>query len=354
MQISFTPEFADRLRGDLIGRGLIEGSLALNKDEDRGGEHNPHGGGNTYDLERALDEDIILTSVGWANEYYQEGDEYVDEWGVHWKSQPYETRFGMGRYTEMVGHPLADDSAIESYVPPDPNRDSLYEDSKRVIRDFAEEYFVVGVTVTTIWETAWALRGYTQLLVDMVTDPDLTNEILEIPFRYHQVAAERLVRQGVDMLWTGDDIGTQRGMLFSPATWRQYYKPRMAELIAKCKAINPNLKVAYHTDGDVREVIPELIEIGIDVLNPVQPACMDPAWLKREYGDRLLFWGSMDEQHTLPFGSPQDVRDQVRLRLDTIGRGGGLILGPTHHVQLDTPLENLWAMVDTIRNTPCR
>ena len=81
---------------------------------------------------------------------------------------------------------------------------------------------------------------------------------------------------------------------------------------------------------------------------------MDPAWLKREYGDKLLFWGSMDEQHTLPFGTPQDVRDQVRLRLDTIGRGGGLILGPTHHVQLDTPLENFWAMVDTIRNTPCR
>ena len=210
-----------------------------------------------------------------------------------WRSQPYETRFGTGRYTEMVGHPLADDAAIASYVPPDPHRESLYVDAARVIRDFRDEYFVVGVTVTTIWETAWALRGYTQLLIDMVTDEELTDAILEIPFQYHMAAAERLARMGVDMLWTGDDIGSQRGMLFAPATWRRFYKPRMAELIARVKAINPALKVAYHTDGDVREVLPELAEIGIDVLNPVQPACMDPAWLKREHGDRFLFWGSM-------------------------------------------------------------
>ncbi len=353
MQISFTPEFAERLRDDLVARGLLaESGVVLNVDGVRAGEHHPHGGGNTYELERALDEDMLLTSVGWANGYYQEGDEYVDEWGVLWRSQPYQTRFGMGRYTEQVGHPLAEDAAIASYVPPDPQRDSLYLDTERTIRDFGGEYFIVGATVTTIWETAWALRGYERLLVDMVTEPELTDAILEFPFQYHMAAAERLARMGIDMLWTGDDIGSQRGMLFSPATWRRFYKPRMAELIARVKAINPALKVAYHTDGDVRTVLPELAEIGIDVLNPVQPACMDPAWIKREYGDRLLFWGSIDEQHTLPFGTPDDVRAEVRLRLDTIGRGGGLILAPTHHVQLDTPLENLWAMVETIRETP--
>jgi uroporphyrinogen-III decarboxylase len=98
-------------------------------------------------------------------------------------------------------------------------------------------------------------------------------------------------------------------------------------------------------------IIPELIEIGLDVLNPIQPACMDPARLKAQYGDRLCFWGSIDEQYTLPFGDPAGVRAEVRARLDTIGRGGGLILGPTHHVQLDTPLDNFWAMIDAILNT---
>jgi len=183
-------------------------------------------------------------------------------------------------------------------------------------------------------------------MMDLIEDPALAEEILEIPYRYHRAAAERLTRMGVDMIWLGDDIGQQTGMLMSPRHWRRFLKPRMAELIASLKAINPRLAVAYHTDGDVTAVIGELIEIGIDVLNPVQPTSMDPAALKREYGSELCFWGSIDEQRTLPFGTPEDVRREVRTRIATAGAGGGLILGPTHHVQLDTPLENFWAMVE--------
>jgi uroporphyrinogen-III decarboxylase len=126
----------------------------------------------------------------------------------------------------------------------------------------------------------------------------------------------------------------------------------MAELIARVKALNPAVRVAYHSDGNILPIIPELIEIGLDVLNPVQPACMDPAELKRRFGDRLCFWGTLDEQHTLPFGSPGDVVAEVQTRLRTAGRDGGLILSPTHHVQLDTPMDNFWAMVRTITGTP--
>ncbi len=185
--------------------------------------------------------------------------------------------------------------------------------------------------------------------MDMLTDPDLTDAILDIPFRYHLAAAKRLARMGVDMIWTGDDVGSQKGMLISPETWRRFFKPRMAEFIKEVKAIKPDIKIAYHSDGDIVDIIPELIEIGLDVLNPIQPACLDPAMVKRRFGDKLSFWGSIDEQHTLPFGSPEDVRREVRLRLDTIGAKGGLIIGPTHHVQLDTPLENFDAMVDEIK-----
>jgi uroporphyrinogen decarboxylase len=338
MQVSFTPEFADRLREDL----KIRGSKV----------HNPHGGGNTYELERAIDEDCILTSVGWANSYYQEGERYTDEWGITWRSQPYSTPFGTGHYTEMVTHPLADDQAITSYRCPDPHRPELYIDAAQTLANFKDEYWIVGVTVTTIFETAWALRGYEQMLVDFVADPDLANAILDIPYKYHLTAARKLVEMGVDMIWTGDDVGMQTGMLISPRIWRKYLKPRMANFIAELKGINPRVKVAYHTDGNVLPIIPDLIEIGLDVLNPVQPACMDPAKLKEAFGDRLCFWGSMDEQHTLPFGSPADVKNEVLTRLKTIGKNGGLILGPTHHVQLDTPLENFWAMVNTAVETP--
>jgi uroporphyrinogen decarboxylase len=339
MQISFTPEFAARLRGHLE----IKGQKV----------HNPHGGGNTYELERALGEDMLLTSVGWANSYYLDDKPYTDEWGIGWEIQPYETPFGTGHYTEIGGHPLADEEAIGRYQPPDPNRPELYRDAEQVIRDFKDEYWIVGVTVTTIFETAWALRGLEQLMLDMLMDPDLADDVLDIPYRYHLTAAKKFVEMGVDMIWTGDDVGAQDKMLISPKMWRRYLKPRMANFVAELKAINPNLKVAYHTDGNVMPIIPELIEIGIDVLNPVQPASMNPAEVKRQFGDRLSFWGTIDEQHTLPFGSPQEVRSEVMDRLETVGRKGGLILAPTHHVQLDTPMNNFWAMVDTVVNTPC-
>lgn len=338
MQISFTPEFAERLRDDMEIRGQRF--------------HNPHGGGNTYELERALGEDMLLTSIGWANSYYMHEADYVDEWGVGWTNQPYETPFGIGNYTEIVSHPLANESKISTYKPPDPNRADLYLDADQAIQDFKAEYWIVGVTVTTIFETAWALRGLEQLLLDMVLNPDLANHILDIPYHYHLAAAKKLVSMGVDMIWTGDDIGAQNKMLISPTMWRKYFKARMENFISELKSINPHVKVAYHTDGNVYPIIPELIEIGIDVLNPIQPASMNPSQIKAEFGGRLCFWGSIDEQHTLPFCTPAEVKAEIIERLRTIGKNGGLIISPTHHVQLDTPLENFWAMVRTIQNTP--
>jgi uroporphyrinogen decarboxylase len=341
MQISFTPEFAARLEVDmqLKGQGL----------------HNPHGGGNTYELERALDEDMLLTSVGWVNGYYQDGyqkvDNYKDEWDVTWKTIEYRTPYGTGKYTEPFGHPVAEDRALESYHSPDPNRPSLYTETSHVLANFKNEYWIVGVTPTTIFESAWALRGYEQLMIDMATNPDTANRVLDIPFSYHKIVTQQLVSLGVDMIWLGDDVGGQNSMLMSPRMWRQYFKPRMADLMASLREINPHIKIAYHTDGVVYPIIPDLIEIGLDVLNPIQPTAMDPVRLKKEYGKNLCYWGSLDIQQTLPFGTPEQVKTEVNSRLNTIGRGGGLIIGPTHNLQLDTPLENFWAMINTITQT---
>jgi uroporphyrinogen decarboxylase len=328
MQISFTPEFAARLEQEM---GL---------------------GDDAYQLERALDQDMLLTTLGWATSYYQEGAEYVDEWGVGWRSVGYSTPYGVGHYTDFGHHPLAQDGAIDSYRPPDPHRPELYKDAEWLVEHHRDEYWIVGVTVTTIFETAWALRGYEQMLVDFGLNPDLAEQILDIPYHYHLVVAKKLVQMGVDMIWLGDDVGAQNAMLISPRMWRKFLKPRMASFVGELKAINPDVKVAYHSDGSIYPIIPDLVEIGLDVLNPIQPASMDPARLKKEYGDHLCFWGTIDEQHTLPFGSPEDVRTEVQTRLETIGRNGGLILGPTHSVQLDTPMENFRAMVEAITQAP--
>ena len=120
----------------------------------------------------------------------------------------------------------------------------------------------------------------------------------------------------------------------------------MATLFSELKAINPDLKIAYHTDGNIYPVIDDLVDIGLDILNPVQPKCMDPAYLKTRYGRNLSLWGTIDIQETLPFGTPDDVASEVKERIETLGPGGGFILSPTHHVQIDTPLENFFALLN--------
>jgi uroporphyrinogen decarboxylase len=340
MQVSFTPEFALRLCHELhLEEAILPG---------------PYGGVNTYKLETALDADMLLCWVVSPNAYRVEGDGFSDEWGVKWKSIQYDTRFGKGHYTEMVGHPLDDDRAIETYQAPDPTRPDQYQITSRVLSACKAEYWIAGVAVSTIFERAWMLRGLEKLLMDFTLNPELAERILEIPYHYNLAVAKKLVEMGVDMIWIGDDVGSQQAMLISPDTWRKFLKPRMASFIAKLKPLNPPIRIAYHSDGTIYPIVPELIEIGVDILNPIQPACMNPEKLKQEFGDRLCFWGSIDIQQTLPFGTPEQVRNEVIKRLNTLGRHGGLILAPTHFVQLDTPMENFRTMIDTITGTPYR
>src|SRR5579859_3461708 len=264
MQISCTPEFAALITQNL---GLASSTV-----------HNPHGGGNTYEFELAIGSDMLLSSVGWVNGYYQPGyqdvESYVDEWGVTWRCIEYNTRFGKGKYTEPFGHPLVDDVALERYRPPDPSRAELYGAVEQTLHDYKDEYWIVGVTPTTIFESAWALRGYDRLLMDLAIDPERAEQVLDITYNYHLAVTQQLARLGVDMIWLGDDVGSQNTMLISPAMWRRFFKPRMTTLINCLKTINPQLKIAYHSDGAIYPIIPDLIEIGVDVLNPIQPASM--------------------------------------------------------------------------------
>jgi len=301
---------------------------------------------------------MLYSSVGFAKakcmaEQPDEiGEVFADEWGVEHAIAEYNTKFGKGRYIEIVGCPLAEDSAIDSYQAPDPHRPELYTQVERLVRRFKDEYWVTGGTPLTILETAFALRGRERLLMDLGTDHDLVERLLKIPYDYHLVAAQKLIDLGVDMLRLADDVGSQNAMMISPHTWRRFPKPLMAEFILTLRRVNPQVVIAYHSDGLIYSIIPDLIEIGVDVLNPIQPLCMDPERLKREYGEHLCFWGSLDVQYTLPCGTPEDVRKEVITRLKTIGKDGGLIIGPSHMVQLDTPPESFWAMVDTTMNTP--
>jgi len=325
---SFTPEFASKLRKH------------FGMDDDL---FNPHGG-MEHDLELRLGNDILLTGQGFASSYYQSLKEsYTDEWGIGWKLVEYKTEHGKGKYTEISKHPLAKDEALQDYIPPDPTIEDRYKSSKELVERLGKEYPIMGVIVCTIYETAWALRGFDKLMMDLVLNKELANRILDIPLNYHLYAGKKLVEMGVDLIWTGDDMGGQDGMLLSPELWRKYFKPRMAKLYLELKSINPNLKIAYHSDGNIYPIIDDLVEIGLDILNPIQPKCMDPYYLKKRYGGNLSFWGTIDIQETLPFGTPEEVENEVKERIKFMAPGGGFIISPTHHVQIDTPLNNFFA-----------
>ena len=200
----------------------------------------------------------------------------------------------------------------------------------------------------TIFECAWLLRGLENLLSDFLVNPELAEALLDRLTVSAVECAAHLARAGVDILETGDDVGMQTGMMMSPRVWRRWLKPRLAEVIAAARREKADILVFYHSDGNIEDIIPELIEIGVDVLNPIQPECMDPAKLKREYGHDLAFWGTIGTQTTMPFGNPEEVKRVVRERIQTVGQGGGLLLAPTHVIEPEVPWENVVAFFEAI------
>ncbi len=334
-QATFTPEFADRLRKEFHLPPLFSEP-----------HHREWYG---YDLERLTGQDALQVGAGWVTNYYLKSEPYTDEWGVEWKIDSYQTPFGEGHYTNIARNPLRDDDeAAMAYKAPDPTRPELYRNAERLVKEFGAEYYIIGRVHCTIFESAWALRGLDTLMMDFYLNPDLANHLLDETAGYHKEACCQLVRRGVDMIWLGDDMGAQSSLLIDPELWRTYFKPRMADIIRTIKDINPNVKVAYHTDGCNYDIIPDLIEIGLDVLNPIQTECMDPEVLAEKYGEQLCFFGGIAVQSTLPQGTPEDIAREYEWLKNSIGKGGGWICAPTHHVQLDTPIENFFALLNTI------
>jgi uroporphyrinogen decarboxylase len=192
----------------------------------------------------------------------------------------------------------------------------------------------------------WRLRGMEQALLDMAERPELAAEMFGRCARFASELSEQACRRfELDWLWTGDDIAGQLGMMMSPTQWRHLIRPHLAEVVAVGK--RAGLPVAYHSCGALRPIVADLVEIGIDVLNPVQCNCpgMDPLELKREFGDRLAFMGGVDTQELLPHGSAAEVFAATRRLVEGMtSDGGGYILAASHTVPPETPDDNIFAM----------
>ncbi len=296
-------------------------------------------------------------SLTFRTEIQDRGDDtcLYDEWGIGWRMPK-----GYGLYYDMFDHPLAGEiteKQIEDLAGPDPRDPARYVGMRERARHIAEDQkraVVVTQMTAGMSEIAAWTRGYTDFYADLAANHSLVGKLLDkvnaVKMAYWERALDE-VGQYVDVMMLGDDFAGQDRLLMSPGTWRMLIKPRLNELFDLMHS-KSQAKLFLHSCGSVREVIPDLIEIGLDILNPVQVSAvgMDSAELKREFGKDLVFWGGgVDTQRVLPYGTPDEVRTEVRRRLEDFMPGGGYVFNPVHNIQGDVPTENLMAMWETLQ-----
>jgi uroporphyrinogen decarboxylase len=290
--------------------------------------------------------DIAEVSPSYIGPRLPEG---CDIWGV--RRAP--VSYGAASYDEIHHHPLAE---VETPADLDdhtwPTLDlfdySVLPAQVAAVQSKRERCLMAANG--NIFETAWYMRGFERMLEDFALSPELAWAIMERVTDFyvaHFAAILRAAKGEIDLVFTADDIGSQRGLLMSLAMWERMVKPHHVRLNAVVHELGA--KVIYHTDGAVMEAVPGLIDMGIDVLQALQfsAAGMDPVALKGSYGDRLCFEGGVSVQTTLPFGTPEQVRQEVERLIGVLGKGGGYILGPSHAIQAGTPVENIVAAFDT-------
>lgn len=282
--------------------------------------------------------------------YYPDGFTHAvkfDGWGVAHESAP-----GAHHMTRMH-HPLERASSVkelERYPWPDfEQMDFSYLDGQvAAIHQEGKAVFVWAEC--TIWETAWYLRGMENLFVDMSCEDPLATFLLDTICERACFRARKFAAADVDILGLGDDIGMQQSILMSVEMYRQWIKPRLKKVIEAAREKKPDILISYHSCGFVEPFIDDLIDVGVDILNPVQPECMDFSAIHAKYGDRLSFNGTIGTQKLMPLGTPDDIRREVHRNLSIAGKKGGLFCCPTHMLEPEVPWANVEAYVEAVRS----
>ncbi len=258
----------------------------------------------------------------------------------------------VAHFQEML-HPMAKFTTVEQlrqYPWPDFNEDYRWTGVDTQVREMIDKDLIaVAFMQMTIFEVAWYLRGMDKFMMDMVINPEFADALMDKLTEIRIGMAGRFAECRADILMLGDDVSTQEAMMLSPELWRSKLKPRLAKVIKAARDVNPDILIFYHGDGNLQKIIPDLIEIGIDILNPVQPECMDPVEIKTLYGDRLSLWGTLGTQTTMPFGTARQVKQTCKQLIEKVGKGGGLLLAPTHVIEPDMPWQNVEAFLDAVK-----
>ncbi|MCY2995843.1 MAG: hypothetical protein NTY19_49540 [Planctomycetota bacterium] len=264
---------------------------------------------------------------------------FRDEFGVVW-NRTVDKDIGVVEEYQLLGRSLAD------YSLPDPRHPKRYVGLPAFIATHPQQFRYVTLSFS-LFERAWSLRGMTELMFDMLEAPEFVDELFDVLTEFNLAIVEELLQYDIDGILFGDDWGHQRGLLFGAPLWHRFVRPRLARMYAAVR--RGGKAVMIHCCGQVQELFPDLIELGLDVFNPFQPEVMEPVEMKQQFGDRLTFFGGMSIQRVLPFGTPQQVRDEARRLVDAVGHGGGFIIAPSHDMPGDIPAENVAAFIEAVR-----
>jgi uroporphyrinogen decarboxylase len=288
--------------------------------------------------------DVKMT---WVNNNYamegivheRDGESHLDDWGIRWTKD--------GPFNQISHFPLLEASGeqILQYRFPWHRQEALLALMEPLV-PFHKQYFIGCDVSPCVFEMCWRLRGMDRTLLDMAAEPELTHALFAMCADFAVALSEKACdRFPLDWLWAGDDVASQQALMMSPEMWRRMIKPHLRRVFEVGN--KKRLWIAYHCCGALRPIIPDLIEMGLNVLNPIQANCpgMAAAELKREFGRELAFMGGVDTQELLPRGSTDEVRRATRQLLDVMtADGGGYILAASHTIPPETPFENIFAM----------
>jgi len=263
-----------------------------------------------------------------------------DEFGVVW-NRTVDKDIGVVEDCQLKTRSLA------GYAFPDPHDPRRYEKLSAFAAANSHRFRYLSVAFS-LFERAWSLRGMADLMVDMLEAPQFVDELFDAITDFDCGVLEEALRYDIDGVKFGDDWGQQNGLIFGGRLWRRFIKPRLARMYGMVKRAGK--AVLIHSCGRVQELFPELIELGLDVFNPFQPEVMDPYEMKKQFGSELTFLGGMSVQRLLPFGTPQEIRDEACRLMEHVGRGGGFIIAPSHDMPGEIPIENMVAFIETVRN----
>lgn len=278
-----------------------------------------------------------LPHVGLEPHQHWTGDDvYYDDFGCGWRE--------LDGVPHLFDSPLKEPN-LKDYKYPDLLNDKYFQEVDSFIDDHQDYYRFCGI-VFGYFDRGWALRGYENFLSDVVLNPSFVEALLEPLADSFIRLIDKIALYPFDGIRFADDWGYQRGIVVGAKRWRKLFLPGLRKVFHHARS--KNLTVMVHADGDLSEIIPDLIEAGVEILNPVQPECMDILWLKKEYGEHLCFNGGISSQFTIPRGTPQQIQKEIQAAMKYIGKNGGYIIGPTKSLNTDTSIENNLAVIGEI------